>query len=652
MATFNISGSVIGKGKPFLRINYSKRHTINPTLSKQVYGYNEEDCPIAAIEYQNFTPDKLINIFDKSDYYYENTENFYIIETIEKNASDDYYPISHYPYATISSGLIDYLVTDTKSDDQNGAPLFYQYELLFDATSNSSETLISNIYENNESIIDKSKYTVQISTDLLSQGNDRYSSTTWLNSSGLFGNLTKRCRVLLPLELTNNTFYTIDYTKSVKGIQSYQKELIELTPLYSEDTDFEIHESGLIRLAGSSISDSQSLFIIKNPDSKLYPLGITPIDVDNSFTPYVSESLRSWRLMLNIGSFLQPTGVYTGDSEKFFYTYNVDPTGVTPISRIKPHFIDSNILKVDATPIYLDTSSGAYHYPNYKSPLYNSGSPYALTSEGGISLYTNNTLRNDIKITSVDREKGYLYLDKEVFPSDDVELSYYINNEETLVIDNLELNPKYLSGNALFHISGYMNGIGIAMLEYDETNDTKHPYIYDPTVATASRTAYLIPPSGGATTPMAWISGNFFTVCELNLNRLTKDVIKLTDARRIGGYPYSGNINSWFRTNYGGTKIQREHEWYTDVGYYGGAPLPHNGAVIIHIPEVNISGMRQDWIDYFASEIDDYSAAVKQADREFKHYLDQTIKRYISGGSDYILFPTVSGLTTDIMYLD
>ena len=636
-----IEGSGIGKGYIISRLNYSKTNALNPILKAQNFGYLTEDCPIAAIEYQGFSPNKIIDIVDESDSLFENSETFYVVENTSYSGSLNHYPIHHYPYNVLSSGLIDYLITDIRSDNQNGNPLFYQYELLFDAKSTSANTLIRNVYKNNETIVDKSLYDVQISNELISQGNIRYSSTTWGAPSGLFGSIVKRTRVLLPIDFADeDLFYTIEYDKIVNGTVLYQKELIELLPVYNKDVDFTIDNAGLVLPSGTNVSNTNSLMLIKNPRFRVAPLDVAVLKDQGGFVSYVSDTSSSWNLRLNIGSFLRPSGFYAGNTEQFYYLPNTNTSGRLPIANAKPELIGADVLNVQAFPIFVDTASGYYAYPNYNIPTYDKTYPHLIDPEGKIAIDVNGTTRKDIKILSIDREKGYLQIDKDLSPTDEIEVSYYIENDASLVVENLELNPKVNDGTTLFHISNYMNGIGIALLEYDGTADTTYPYLYDPTSSTDIRQAHSLPPIGGASTEVAWISGNFFTLCELNINRLTKDIVKLTDARRAGGGTDPILIQDWFARKYGPSYKIHESEWYTTNGYYDGEPLAHNGAIIIHIPEANLSGLRQQWIDYFAKETDVYENAINLGDKEFKYYLDQVIKRYISAGSDYILLPT------------
>jgi hypothetical protein len=128
-----------------------------------------------------------------------------------------------------------------------------------------------------------------------------------------------------------------------------------------------------------------------------------------------------------------------------------------------------------------------------------------------------------------------------------------------------------------------------------------------------------------------------FEICQCNLNRLTKDLVKYTDNRRIGGGLDLEKTMTWFKTNF--SNKTNEINWYTSNGYYDGNPLAANGAIVIHIPQAILLTSKQKWIDYYFTVTDDQALADKNGTKEFKYYLDQFIKRYISAGAEYILIP-------------
>jgi len=71
--------------------------------------------------------------------------------------------------------------------------------------------------------------------------------------------------------------------------------------------------------------------------------------------------------------------------------------------------------------------------------------------------------------------------------------------------------------------------------------------------------------------------------------------------------------------------------------------------IFINIPQVYLDNSYQQWLDYY-KKYNDYDSANLIANREFKFYLDQYIRNYISAGTDYIILPTISGIITGKIY--
>ena len=201
------------------------------------------------------------------------------------------------------------------------------------------------------------------------------------------------------------------------------------------------------------------------------------------------------------------------------------------------------------------------------------------------------------------------------------------------------MNPKISGSTALFNISGYMEGLGIAIPPYSgAVPNSQLLYLYDPTVDPSTRVCYSIPPVGGPL-PVAsgWMGGNFISLCELSLNRLSKDMVKITDARRIGG----GVDRKMLETaaiQVSGLNMH-ELDWYSNVGFYGGEPLAIGSSVVIHIPSGVLFGMRDKWIASMSGIAPDDITAIDSRTRAFNTYLDQVIKRYVSAGTNYVIIP-------------
>jgi len=68
-----VSGNISGLGTPSYYLNISRQQAFNPILVCQEQGYKFNECPISAIEYEGFSPNKIINIRSRENDIYENT---------------------------------------------------------------------------------------------------------------------------------------------------------------------------------------------------------------------------------------------------------------------------------------------------------------------------------------------------------------------------------------------------------------------------------------------------------------------------------------------------------------------------------------------------------------------------------------------------
>lgn len=622
------TGNLSGQSQLSYFANVSRKQAFNPILICDEQPYTHQDCPIAAIEYDGFSPNKIINVISHENDIYENSLEFNKTETLSYNGYT--YPIIHYPYYSYDNSKLKYIVTDQSSLKND--PLFFQYELLYDAYSDTSGIAIKNIYKNNENIIDKSEYIVQYSTDIL-ENNTRYSSTVW----GSPRNTNQhRIRILLPFYFSSKKdFYSVEYTKVIYGIKTYQKELIECKTVYTT-SDYSITSSGLIPTG--MLSFNKNIYIMKDPLYRIAPLDILTVKDQNG---YINDKSSQWKLRLNLGSFYQISGYYTGTSGRFYNLENYYTSQDIPLTNIRPTIVDSNILQVKEVPIYVNTIN--YTYPNYKIDPYVNNMSGLIDISGKFGVAINGTFRNDYKIKSIDREKGFIEFNQDFNKTDEIELFYYLRNSGFLILDNIELNPKIsISGGARYHINNYKNGLGLALQTMESGNI--YPYIYDTSVETSSRIVSGIYDIGDPSSSSSSWNNTFFTICEINLNKLTPGIVKVTDARKVVSGPIiNKTFNNWIN-NFSGS-YKNEYQFYTDIGKYDGNPLPHNSTIIIHIPEDKINTNKQKWIDYYKKYYD-YDMAIKISEKEFKHYLDQFIKRYISAGTDYIIYPTISGIPT------
>jgi hypothetical protein len=267
-----------------------------------------------------------------------------------------------------------------------------------------------------------------------------------------------------------------------------------------------------------------------------------------------------------------------------------------------------------------------------------------------MAIDVNGVTRTDIKVKSIDTQKGFIQLDTNLDPTDEIEVTFFMSPSGNFLIQNLELNPKVTGTDvADFHISGYPDGFGIAVRPYSDSVSGWYPYIYDLSEPEATRTLQNIYKFGRvyeSVTPN-WTDDDFVTVCEVDLNRLSSEIVTLVDARTAGGgVMMDRELREWFKLNYSGGIQEHEKDWYTDYGYFGGAPLSNSSIIVIHIPNEVLETLENRWIDYYTTEMNDPTEARDRAYKEYKHNLDQTIRRHISAGTEYIIVPTISGQFT------
>lgn len=571
------------------------------------YNFSDGSCPIAAIQYQENSPNELFNIdrFDTS--IYQNSDEYYKIDIL--HGSGNLFRSDYYNYY---SGNVKYLVTDTTSYD--GSDLFYQYELMYNCYGDVQDPNIILIYKNNETVINQANYLIQFSNDLIS-GNIRYTSTDW-SKQGDSSQTTHRVRILFPLSINSRDFYLVKYRKNLDGIITEQEELISLRPLYGSE-NYSYSSSGI--MISSGINTQNIIKIIKDPDDK--------ISVDKIIST-TSSGNSAWKLTVKPGTIIYNSGVYSGSLQSSYQLTNYFSSGSISLSGIIPESVHGNIIKLDSSPIYIPDS---YIYPSYKL--------------NNLTLNINDIDRTDINILSIDEKRGYIHLDHSLGEFDNIKVNYELDCSGTMIVNGLEFNP--ISSGSLFNVSGYPSGFGLALNTYSGSIDSTYLYIYNLSESIESRNCYSIVPSG-STTATSWSDGNFITLCEITPNKFDFNDITITDARRIGGgYKSESNIINMLNSCSGNI---HEKDWYTDIGFYGGNPLSFNSIIIINVPLSKINSERQRWI---SDAITYSSMSEDQATKAFNYHLDQTIKKYISGGSDYVLIPiTSSGTFGDILDLE
>lgn len=633
-----VTGTVAGMGVVDSKYNCGRQRAAYPEIRFNRDGLIYRDCPIAALEFKGFSPNKIINIIPHSDDIYENTEEFFTVEELEKTTSGNF-PLEHYSFDNVYSSNINYLVTNLTTEKQEKVPLFYQYELLYDAWIQEDGDPIT-IYKNNETIVDKNKYSIQYSYDLVDT-NSRYSTTDWgpINLSGRI----HRLRILLPYSANNpNDFYIVSYKKHIYGAVTDQRELISLVSLYDE-SDFTVTSSGVVLTPSSRISSStNTIYISKDPRERIFPMGIYP-------PTFQSDEVMSWSMCLNPGTAFIPSGEFSGTPAKAYKLTNkyIEETPIA-VTYVRPLFISDDVIGVRQTPMELDLSE--FVYPTYTIGMYDRADLDLVTTDGKIAISVNGASVPGLKILSIDKEKGFIQVNKILNTTDEVELDYYLDQSGHIIVRNFELNPKVDSSSEL-HMTGFMSGACLALRPYSSSDpSTEFVYVYDPNIDESIRNCYKIPVVGQPTEAIPW-DNDFFTICELNINRLTKDVVKITDARKITDVE-TLELNKALQTTQVSGLNPHEIDWYSNTGYYAGEPLSFGGAVVINIPSGAFFGARNQWISYYESEGLDGREAVERGTKEFNFYLDQVIKRYVSAGTDYLIIPVdSSGNFMDIVRL-
>lgn len=598
-------------------------------MFKKLPSYDSSDCPVCTVQMDGFSPDKIINTIDYSDMIYSNSHNYHKSVVLSKKDEANQYKISY--YEVDENYYNDYLITNFVSN--NNKPLYYSYELKFDAFGVTASDIIT-IYKNNEQIVPASDYIIQFAditfTDNYYNDNNnpaylRYSNNIeWTNN---FNNQEDihRVRVLLPIDFHNvNDFYTIRYNKHLYNVNfPIHTELIELNVLYKFGSDFDIIEDSddklsIIHIPESSSfpSDVPEIYIIKDPESIINPLGSFSLDKQGPQT----DNISSWNLRVNGGKFIMPSD-YKGENINSFNLQYVDYSSeqtqedrFQPLTYVVPDLLAANILKVDQTPIYINDDD--YLYPDYNITVYHSKTvDIDDIPSGSIGIDVDNVMINDIDISSIDRNKGYILTNKTFTVNDNINLFYYTDMNSNIFIRNLELNPK-LQKNYGFNSDSekkLFNTIGIVLRKLPEsledltTPEEKSKYYYpwffefDEDLTDNQFTFYRATTYPSITTADSMLGklihnpyssdgvgedGEFLLLAILSVNKLTPDTLTITDARKFGGGINPKNIDRL---------DANQKNSYTDVGFYDGEPVPHGGTIIIHIPQKIVENLISRW---------------------------------------------------------
>ncbi len=669
--------------------------------------YEPENCPVSTVKLQGFSPSKIINITTYEDDIHENSSHYQKITVLDPTYYDDIptnnisgYLIEH--YETNENYSNEYLITEKTSTLNE--PLFYTYELKYDAYSLTSTDVLQ-LYKNNDTIVSENMYKLEYGTETLEDNYydqqdvdmNRYGSgISW--SSFNSSNEVHRVRILLPIDVSNEyDFYTVRYNKRVLSINNPSHvELLEYKNLYSSN-DFTVNNDKIEYASNSTLprNNVSKLYTIKDPRYIINSIGVSSLQ--NSI--YQNDVDTQWNLKLSYGKFIRNSDYKGNNNDQFALEY-VEPPWTNkdqyqPVVYIKPKMLNSNVLKVDEKPVYIDTDK--YIYPDYEIDIYPRITTDTIIATGTFAIDVDGINDTDIKISSIDRDKGYILFNKPIPPSSEVYLHYYINTTREFLLRNLELNPKisgtYGFGNESLNT---IKNIGIAVRkspaaglssDYDTEEVYLNPYFFDFDNITSEGSGVFYrgnPIPGGTSYPVSsgqliWnpyssysnVSGEYMPLCHLSVNKMTPNLLDITDARVIGGGLDNRSIPRL---------DNNQLNSYADLGYYDGEPLPHSSLIMIHFPsglfethisawensnmfspdaytditrnevdvlEGNTSGTYREYYNKLLAGIspttgdqskDPYvTMRYKWAKKQASLYIDQLIKKYISAGTQYIL---------------
>lgn len=592
--------------------------------------------PLIATTVRGFTPSKLISFVDLTTSVLENNPKY--------NAYEALLPVSgSYPSKYIlpekfrgyGSGVL--LVTDRSTESKLvdfSMPLYHQYQLMYDyyimdpALPNGFITVRKNM----ESVVNYDNYTLETRSYPTSSG--RYVTNT--TSGFLWGPAPQAgnvitARLLLPLREKDN-FYTVEYNKHINStVTEYHNELIYEQKLYHEGSDFKITPSSVILTSNSMVGSGSIIYVQRDLDSFI---SIRPPIFSNDV---VKE--KPWNMQISCGSFVHSSGILGGIRSYIVNNYHTDLDGSGQVTLEIPQVINKNILKVSVVPMF-NSGSG---YPNYDVSATVSGT---INGENILS-----------KITSIDFNNGYVYLKQDIKPTDSIVLTYSYDDTKTILVSNVDLNPRNTK-NALVDVAvsplglvavpsgtAFTNSVPASVTNwsnivyYDLSTNVSGNFDSANTIGYAVEGLSdnnIYGPISGIIPSGSKMMG-FFT-----LNTLSENMITKTDIRRTGGYIPSdviSTVSGW--------------RGFSDIGYWDGEAFPKAGTILIQIPKIVLSNIKQifatsthvvakslynpDLSKLIEADQTRFESIEQQVDREAKKYIRDTIERYLPVGCLYII---------------
>jgi hypothetical protein len=602
---------------------------------------NASGVPLFYYSTRNITPDSTLNITDMSDTIPEN--NPLLSEYIELthaisgsngviHTNSGLYPVEDRFIGLPSGSLI---VTDRTIGSKNSSdliPLYYEYEPMYDVYSpdyTAPEGFMS-IRRNSDTVVNPRSYTVERREYPVESGRYASGSTSgWIWSTSILSGNIITTRLLLPIRISYDNYYTVEYNKHLGGtVSDYTEELIDEKRLYYENTDYTITSSGVL-LSGTKIKNGSKLYIQKSPDSYIrirYPGG--------SLDAYKT---KEWEFSVSVGNFRIASGVASSGVDYICYS---DLTVSPETQEIIPELRSNNILRVPHFPIA--PSSGIY-------------STYDFTDV--ITRVSVNGREQQNEVTSIDTNGGYVMLAQKIKVSDNTTIDYKYDYRRVVVGRNLQLNPTISSSGVIQFVthgvglcvvpsgtSLLKNGVasdGTKMLVHNLDDATYGNYSSDNIVGYSMAETPFDEQNPQLTVSGAIPSGAIM-LGSVTVNVSPEKNIELMDIRRTGGYEHDDiryAISGW--------------RGFTGVGFFDGEPLPGASVIIIQVP----SGVYNNIYESFNKDADlnidvkdlplDYAKSTGQdtgsITREMivkehtNKYIRDTIERYTPAGCKYIV---------------
>ena len=589
--------------------------------------YSSDHCAIATVQLDNFNPSTVIKQIDYSNLITENSDAYNQITQLTYNSgvNSGVFPIER--FLSSNTYNLDFFITEKLN--KNNIPVFYTYELMFDAKTYSENDVVQ-VFKNNVEKMNINDYILEFGESTLYYNlvntNDpklsRYGSDVkW----GIYDSskIVNRVRILLPLNVYNKEdFYTVRYIKNYLNVDfNNHLEIMELNRLYNEQ-DYFINNGNLKIITDKIKSNNlNNLYIVKNPESQIEIQSLVNVAAEGD----QSNANSSWNLKVKTGKFITSDSNFNTDTSFYQIKYSSDESKVyQPLAFVQPRVLGDNIFQILDSPIYIE----GYTYPDYKIDLYPNMTTGNLLPKGSIGVNLNNNLINEVYISSIDRYKGYMLFNKSFNTSQDVAFFAYADLNYNIYIRNLELNPR-ISG--LYGISSNSNtsfkDVGIAVRKYNISNysvdpeentslayvqqlfgsgivaptaspaNNFHPYFFDYTNPTVFYRADVISSTSPAHvvsgylswnpyTPVFNPSGEFIPIGLITLNELSPEVLTITDARVIAGGLDKSKLN-FLKNN--------ENNSFVDVGYVDGELLPYESLKIIHLPSKVYPDLIDKW---------------------------------------------------------